>query len=180
MCPVILGRNFLNAEISAKVAFLWFLLLIGTGIYNITTYPGIFRALDPSRAVLCMFFSFQHFYVQQSISKTVFVRTRDYDLLAGILLALTGCEAVFANLGQFNAASIRVSIFTPAVISHDTEIWAQISFCCFVYPGLVLAYLGQGARLIVDGENVIQNAFYKSIPGSENGPLFWCVDALIH
>lgn len=35
------------------VAFVWFLLLIGTGMYNITTYPGIFRALDPSRAVLC-------------------------------------------------------------------------------------------------------------------------------
>ncbi|KAJ4491170.1 potassium transporter [Lentinula edodes] len=126
----------------APISFLWFLLLIGTGIYNITTYPGIFRALDPSRAVL------------------LFVRTRNYDLLAGILLALTGCEAVFANLGQFNAASIR------------------ISFCCFVYPGLVLAYLGQGARLIVDGENVIQNAFYKSIPGSENGPLFWIVYAV--
>ncbi|KAJ3786207.1 potassium transporter [Lentinula aff. detonsa] len=123
----------------APIAFVWFLLLIGTGLYNVTTYPGIFRALDPSRAIL------------------LFVRTRDYDLLAGVLLAVTGCEAVFANLGQFNAASIR------------------LSFCCFVYPGLVLAYLGQGARLIVDGENVIQNAFYKSIPGSANGPLYWIV-----
>jgi len=34
------------------VSFLWFLLLIGTGIYNITFFPGIFRAFDPSRAIL--------------------------------------------------------------------------------------------------------------------------------
>ncbi|KAE9409281.1 potassium transporter [Gymnopus androsaceus JB14] len=135
-----IGQQLGTAKLSltfAPIAFIWFLLLVGTGIYNISTYPGIFRAFDPSRAVL------------------LFVRTRDYDLLAGILLALTGCEATFANLGQFNAASIR------------------LSFCCFVYPGLILAYLGQGARLIVDGDNVVQNAFYRSIPGSSDGPLFW-------
>lgn len=42
----------------------------------------------------------------------MFVRTRDYNLLAGILLAVTGPEAIFANLGQFNAASIRVRFLT--------------------------------------------------------------------
>jgi KUP system potassium uptake protein len=43
------------------------------------------------------------------------------------------------------------------------------------YPALVLAYLGQGARLIVDGENVINNVFYRSIPGPVNGGLYWYV-----
>ncbi|KIM43016.1 hypothetical protein M413DRAFT_435192 [Hebeloma cylindrosporum] len=121
----------------APVAFVWFLLLMGTGIYNITFYPGIFRAFDPSRAIL------------------LFVRTKDYTLLAGVLLALTGCEAMFANLGQFNATSIR------------------LSFCTFVYPGIILAYLGQGARLIHDGPAILPNVFYNSIPGPVNGPLFW-------
>jgi KUP system potassium uptake protein len=49
----------------------------------------------------------------------------------------------------------------------------QISFGSFVYPSLILAYLGQGARLIVDGENVLTNVFYQTIPGRHNGPLFW-------
>jgi len=60
-----------------------------------------------------------------------------------------------ANLGQFSAASIR------------------ISFIFLVYPALIFAYLGQGARLIVDGENVMKNPFYLSIPGGSNGGLWW-------
>ncbi|KAF9525089.1 potassium transporter [Crepidotus variabilis] len=125
------------AFLFAPISSIWFLLLMGTGIYNITFYPAIFRAFDPSRAVL------------------LFVRTKDYDLLAGVLLAITGCEAVFANLGQFNAPSIR------------------LSFCGFVYPTLVLAYLGQGARLIVDKEKILPHIFYNSIPGPTGGALYW-------
>ncbi|GLB38222.1 putative K+ potassium transporter [Lyophyllum shimeji] len=119
------------------ISFIWFLLLAGTGIYNITFHPAIFRAFDPSRAVL------------------LFVRTRNYDILAGVLLAITGCEAIFANLGQFNQLSI------------------QLSFTTLVYPSLVLAYLGQGARLVHDGNAVISSVFYKTIPGRTDGPLFW-------
>lgn len=125
------------AYVFAPVTFAWLVLLAATGIVNIVSFPGIFRAFDPSRAVL------------------LFVRTKDYDLLAGILLSVTGCEALFANLGQFNMLSI------------------QLSFGSFVYPSLVLAYLGQGARLVVDKEAVLSNIFYKTIPGPQNGPLFW-------
>lgn len=49
----------------------------------------------------------------------------------------------------------------------------QLSFSTFVFPNLVLAYLGQGARLARDGDAVIDNIFYATIPGSSNGPLFW-------
>ncbi|KAJ1300716.1 hypothetical protein OPQ81_002360 [Rhizoctonia solani] len=126
-----IGRVF------APVTMVWLLLLASTGIVNIVKHPGIFRAFDPSRAVL------------------LFVRTKNYDILAGVLLAVTGCEALFANLGQFNATSIR------------------LSFLCLTYPALVLAYLGQGARLITDGEDVFSNIFYKTIPGPTGGPLYW-------
>jgi len=118
---------------------MWLVLLGSTGIVNIIKYPGIFRAFDPSRAVM------------------LFVRTGNYDILAGVLLAVTGCEALFANLGQFTMLSI------------------QLSFGTFAYPCLILAYLGQGSRLIVDKEAVLNNLFYSTIPGPYNGPLFWIV-----
>ena len=45
----------------------------------------------------------------------------------------------------------------------------------FVSPSLLLAYLGQGARLIRDGDEVLSNLFYKTIPGPANGALFWII-----
>ncbi|KAF8519080.1 potassium transporter [Gautieria morchelliformis] len=133
-------QRFGTASLSfvfSPVTLIWLLLIAVTGIVNITHFPGIFRAFDPSRAVM------------------LFVRTKNFDLLAGVLLAVTGCEALFANLGQFNMRSI------------------QLSFGCVTYPSLILAYLGQGARLVSDGENVISNVFYQTIPGPHNGVLFW-------
>lgn len=61
----------------------------------------------------------------------------------------------FLSLGQFNKYSIR------------------FSYTCFVYPCLLLAYLGQGARLVKDPERVIQNVFFQSIPGGSNTAYFW-------
>ncbi|KAF7364932.1 hypothetical protein MVEN_00363800 [Mycena venus] len=141
----------------APISCIWFLLLASTGLYNITTHPGIFRAFDPSRAVL------------------LFVRTGNYDILAGVLLALTGCEAIFANLGQFNALSIRACFFFFRSKFESQLMATQMSFAGFVYPSLVLAYLGQGARLIEDGDAVLSNIFYQTIPGPANGALFWIV-----
>lgn len=108
-----------------------------TGAYNCHLYPGVWRAWDPSRAVL------------------YFIRTGNYDALSGVLLAVTGCEALFANLGQLGR---------PAI---------QLPLIFIVYPSLMLAYLGQGAQLIVNGPNVISNVFYLSIPGGTGGAIYW-------
>lgn len=62
---------------------------------------------------------------------------------------------MFANLGAFSKQSIR------------------LSFSVIVYPCLMLAYLGQGAALITNGDNIISNVFFQSIPGPAGGPLFW-------
>ena len=53
--------------------------------------------------------------------------------------------------------------------------YSQLSFTCVVYPAIILAYLGQGARLVVDGENVLSNVFYQTIPGPTGGALYWYV-----
>lgn len=77
------------------VTLIWLLLLAITGIVNIVKYPGIFRAFDPSRAVLRR--SLHILVIIPLNFLSVFVRTRDYDILAGVLLAVTGCEALFAK-----------------------------------------------------------------------------------
>lgn len=61
------------------VAFIWLLIIGGSGIYNVAQYPGIFRAVDTSRAIM------------------YFVRTQNFGAMSGVLLALTGSEAMIAN-----------------------------------------------------------------------------------
>ena len=79
------------------VTFVWLLLLAATGIYNITRFPGIFRAFDPSRAIMCNHRSLWHITLCLIGSFSDFVRTKDYETLSGVLLAITGCEALFAK-----------------------------------------------------------------------------------
>jgi K+ transporter len=74
------------------------------------------------------------------------------------IVSLVSPQAIFANLGQFTPSSIRMG------------------FVC-AYVALVLTYLGQGARIIVDGEDVLASPFYKSIPGPTGGGLYWIVFA---
>ncbi|PLW29251.1 hypothetical protein PCANC_15749 [Puccinia coronata f. sp. avenae] len=121
----------------APIVSIWLMLISGIGLYNITLHPAVFRALDPSRAVM------------------YFVRTKSISPLSGILLSITGVEALFANLGQFSKGAIR------------------LSFTSVVYPALILAYLGQGAALITRGPDVVTNIFYRSIPGGQGGALWW-------
>ena len=78
-----------------SVTFVWLMLLGVTGIVNITAFPGIFRSFDPSRAVLCMSNIPPRVYAFNDPSG--FIRTKDFDNLAGVLLAVTGCEAMFAK-----------------------------------------------------------------------------------
>ena len=70
-----------------------------TGIVNVISFPGIFRAFDPSQAVMCkrhnsslFIYLTLHLFLSSG-----FVRTGEYELLAGVLLAVTGCEAMFAK-----------------------------------------------------------------------------------
>ncbi|XP_072959773.1 potassium transporter 7-like [Typha angustifolia] len=143
-CIVLVGLFALQHRGTQKVAFIfapiviiWLLCIGGIGLYNIIHWnPRICHALSP------------HYIVK-------FFRITGKDgwiSLGGILLAITGTEAMFADLGHFTDASIR------------------LAFVSLIYPCLVLQYMGQAAFL---SKNFVEvhTSFYQSIPK----PVFWPV-----
>ncbi|KQK14791.1 potassium transporter 7 [Brachypodium distachyon] len=141
-CVVLVGLFALQHRGTHRVAFmfapivvLWLLSIGGIGLYNIIRWnPRICLALSP------------HYIVK------FFKRTgRDgWIALGGVLLAVTGTEAMFADLGHFTASSIR------------------LAFVGVIYPCLVLQYMGQAAFLSKNISDV-EDSFYQSIPR----PVFW-------
>ncbi|CAM0909931.1 unnamed protein product [Alopecurus aequalis] len=117
----------------APIVIAWLLCISSIGVYNIFKWePHVYRALSP-------------YYMYKFLKKT---QRGGWMSLGGILLCVTGSEAMFADLGHFNQLSI------------------QIAFTCMVYPSLILAYMGQAAYLskhhILEGDYRI--GFYVSVP----------------
>ncbi|NP_001288554.1 Probable potassium transporter 3 [Zea mays] len=126
------------AFLFAPVVVLWLLLLAALGIYNIAVWnPRILRALSP-------------YYVVRFFQRT---GKDGWISLGGVLLSMTGTEAMYADLGHFTAASIR------------------IAFVGLIYPCLVLQYMGQAAFLSKSPDCNIHFIFFESIPR----PIFWPV-----
>ncbi|BAF04964.2 Os01g0369300, partial [Oryza sativa Japonica Group] len=126
------------AFLFAPVVIVWLLLLGALGVYNIVVWnPRVLRALSPYYLVRF----FQHTGKDGWIS------------LGGILLSMTGTEAMYADLGHFTAASIRVA------------------FVGLIYPCLVLQYMGQAAFLSKSPHCDIHFVFFESIPTG----IFWPV-----
>ncbi|PKI42169.1 hypothetical protein CRG98_037408 [Punica granatum] len=75
--------------------------------------------------------------------------------LGGVVLAITGTEALFADVGHFTVRSI------------------QISMCAVTYPALLLAYMGQSAFLRKH-KDLVSETFFKSVPD----PLYWPMFAI--
>ena len=73
---------------------------------------------------------------------------RSLRILGGVVLAITGGEALYADMGHFGARPIRFS-------------WLSL-----VYPALVLSYLGQGAHLLGGEPIAKQNVFYSLVPSA--------------
>ncbi|KAF9626288.1 hypothetical protein IFM89_032137 [Coptis chinensis] len=104
------------------------------GIYNIVHWnPHVYQALSP-------------YYMYKFLKKT---QRKGWMSLGGILLCITGSEAMFADLGHFSQLSIK------------------IAFTCMVYPSLILAYMGQAAYLSMHHghEREYEIDFYVSVPG---------------
>ncbi|XP_073138729.1 potassium transporter 5-like [Henckelia pumila] len=119
----------------APAICLWFLLISGIGAYNLIKHETrVLRAFNPLYIVK---------YFQRNGHKA-------WISLGGVVLCITGTEAMFADLGHFNV---------PAI---------QISFSGIVFPAILTAYIGQAAYLSKFPDHV-KHTFYDSIPG----PLYW-------
>ncbi|KAK1362163.1 Potassium transporter [Heracleum sosnowskyi] len=117
----------------APVVILWLFTISAIGLYNIFQWnPHVYQALSP-------------YYMYNFLNKT---QKRGWMSLGGILLCITGSEAMFADLG------------------HSSQLSIKIAFTTFVYPSLILAYMGQAAYLSrhhmrADDYDV---GFYVSVP----------------
>jgi len=111
------------------VCMAWFVALAAGGLWNIAKAPEALRALDPTYAF--------HFITSHGAASFL--------VLGSVLLAITGAEALYADMGHFGAKAVRVAWFTVAG------------------PALALNYLGQGALLLTDPK-ALDNPFYLAFP----------------
>lgn len=124
----------------APVVMTWLLCISCIGLYNILHWnPHVYEALSP-------------YYMFKFLKKT---RRGGWMSLGGILLCITGSEAMFADLGHFSQLSIK------------------IAFTCLVYPSLILAYMGQAAYLSKHHsiESDYRIGFYVSVPEKIRWPV---------
>jgi KUP system potassium uptake protein len=116
-------------KIFAPVMCLWFIVLGIMGVVNIIQNPNVLMAINPYYAVQILWELGFHGFV----------------IMGAVVLAITGAEALYADMGHFGLKPIRYA-------------WLG-----FVFPALLLNYFGQGALLIAHPE-AIQNPFYLLAP----------------
>jgi len=111
------------------IMFLWFGSLAVLGLQSIIQYPDILNGLNPIFAI--------HFF--QTSPWIAFVA------LGAVVLAVTGAEALYADMGHFGRFPIRLAWFG------------------FVLPALIINYFGQGALVLANPE-AVKNPFYLLAP----------------
>jgi KUP system potassium uptake protein len=120
----VVGRLF------GPITMLWFLTIGAAGLYGIVRAPSILQALNPYYAL--------HFLTSHGAASFL--------VLGSVVLAVTGAEALYADMGHFGKGAVRIAWFS------------------LVAPALVLNYFGQGALLMVN-PTAVQNPFYLLLPG---------------
>ncbi|CAI8617744.1 unnamed protein product [Vicia faba] len=122
----------------APIVLLWFLLIGGIGIFNIWKHGSrVLKAFSPV---------YIYHYFKRGGKK-------GWTSLGGIMLSITGTEALFADLAHFPVSAV------------------QLAFTLVVFPCLLLAYSGQAAYLMNNMAHS-QDSFYRSIPESIYWPVF--------
>jgi KUP system potassium uptake protein len=118
------------------VTLLWLLVIGALGVRGISRAPAVLGALVPWHGVAFL----------------AYHRGRGFFVLGAVFLVVTGCEALYADLGHFGRRPIRLAWFT------------------LVLPALLLNYFGQGALLLTEPETA-HNPFFRLAPGWALYPL---------
>jgi KUP system potassium uptake protein len=111
----------------------WFLAIGAAGVSGIAQEPGILRALSPTYAAAFLVGRFEVAFFA----------------LAAVVLAVTGAEALYADLGHFGRTPIA-------------RAWLLL-----VFPACVLSYFGQGALILADGgdpQGAVRAPFFLLVP----------------
>ncbi|MFA6164950.1 MAG: potassium transporter Kup [Methylobacter sp.] len=120
----------------SPIMCLWFVTLGGLGVINISNAPGVLVAVNPYYGIhLLMELGWHSFLI-----------------MGAVVLAITGAEALYADMGHFGLKPIRYAWFS------------------FVFPALLLNYFGQGA-LLLEHPEAIKNPFYLLAPAWAMYPL---------
>lgn len=117
-------------KIFGPIMVLWFSVIGILGITYIVKVPMVLTAINPLNAM--------QFFIRNG--------AMSFFILAAVVLAITGTEALYADMGHFGKKPIRMA------------------FYFLVMPALVLNYFGQGAAVIKYGVKAIENPFYFICP----------------
>ncbi len=126
----VVGRAF------GPVMVLWFTVLAVSGFAKVIESPGILKALSPTYGIA--------FFVDNG--SVAFLA------LGAVVLAVTGAEALYADMGHFGRPAISRAWFF------------------FVFPALTLNYLGQGA-LILESPEAVKSPFFLLMPAWAQVPM---------
>jgi KUP system potassium uptake protein len=111
------------------VMMLWFTVLAALGLHNIVAHPGILLAINPLYGI--------EFLLENKAMSLL--------AMGNVVLAVTGAEALYADMGHFGRKPISRAWFA------------------FVLPALALNYFGQGALILAEPE-AAKNPFFLSAP----------------
>ena len=112
------------------IIVVWFAVLAAIGLVHICENPGVLAAFNPIYGV--------HFLLNHGVI--------GFTVLGLVFLAVTGAEALYADLGHFGRRPI------------------QMAWLCLALPALTINYFGQGA-LVLSNPKAVENPFFLMFPG---------------